>query len=338
MIPQGIGWQHLRSVSLDAIPTGTSVYHTTAVPFHEWRKRGAFTVGFCSKKSVILESAGEEIGVALLSDGEFFADHAAEHAAHVHDVIKSRHWSSPAWNVVTVYYWAFFSVMAITRLVGRSTVFLDRDALSDFATLAGATEQPGAGAIYLDIGPYSTATLRSISLRPAKLQLHDAVWRSAHRLISEVASKSDPLTNSVEHHFWSVLKRSADRFGPDWPSKLRNAINYRPGCGYLEVTRKATIDLAASMKSETPVAMQSLADLLEKADSDIAPGSTPWEDTRVFSRLLGFYAVAMTAVLDLLHSEVVERQGADRRWRRLRKRFFLERFSASDCTWPFSGS
>jgi hypothetical protein len=111
-----------------------------------------------------------------------------------------------------------------------------------------------------------------------------------------------------------------------------------PGCGYLEVTRRATIDIAASLKSETPIAIESLADRLEIALGDIAPSAKPWENVRSFSRLLGLYALAMTAVFDLLHSEVTERQGADRRWRQLRKRFLRERFSATNRIWPFLGS
>jgi hypothetical protein len=223
VIPKGVAWQHVRSMALDAVPAGTRIYHTNAMPFHEWLKRGAFSVASCTKTSVILESAGAEIGMALLSDAEFFADHAAEHSVHVHNAVVSDDWSSPAWNVVTVYYWSFFSVLALTRMVGHSAVFLDRPALTDLRTLADATEQPGAGALYMETGPYTSATLRSVSLRPSKVQLHDAVWRAAYRLTSLAVSSSDPQTNALEHHFWSVLKRPADSFGPDWPSKLRNA-------------------------------------------------------------------------------------------------------------------
>lgn len=339
MIQRGIGWQYLRSLALDAIPEQTRVYHTRAVPLNEWRRHGAFSVLSSTKKQIVIEAAGAEIGSALLADTEHLLDHAAEHRACVHDAVTPGSWNSPAWTVVTAYYWAFFSVLALTRLTGRSAVFLDRQAVSDLRTLAGSADQPGAGALYLAVEPYTTATTRTMTLRPSKAQLHDAVWTVTHRLISDVSAHSDENANPTEHRLWWALKRAGDLLGADWTSKLRNAVNYRLGCGYREVTRTGQIDIARHIARFTAGSVNDLADEFEDEVVGIpARLRDPGEDVRLFSRLLGLYAVLAASIVDTLHVDVLERQGGDQRWRGLRARFLAERCSTpSHATWPFLG-
>lgn len=336
MIPRGIGWQYLRSLALDAIPKQTRVYHTRAVPLNKWRSRGAFYVLSSTKKQIVIEAAGAEIGSALLADTEHLLDHAAEHSACVRNAVVEGSWSSPAWTVVTAYYWGFFSALALTRLTGRSAVFLDRQALSELRTMASSEEQPGAGALYLAVAPYTTATTRTMILRPSRAQLHDAVWTVTHRLVSEVSAESSEYANPSEHRLWSALKRAGDRLGADWPSRLRNAVNYKPGCGYREVTRTGEIDIARHMARFT---LNSVNDLIDEFENEViaitARLSDPGADVRLSSRLLGLYAVLTAFIVDTLHVDVLERQRGDQRWRNLRSRFLAERCSTpTHRKWP----
>jgi hypothetical protein len=294
-------------------------------------------VSSCTKSQITLETSGTEIGTALLADSEHLLDHAAEHQAQVHDAVTLGAWHSPAWTVVTAYYWAFFSVLALGRLTGRSAWFLDRSAVTELRTLAGAAQQPGAGAMYLTVGPHLTATTRTIVLRPSKAQLHDAVWTAAHRLISDVFAHSDQNADPTEYRLWWAFKRTGDFLGADWASKLRNVVNYRPGCGYREVIRRGQIDMARHIRQRTPATASHLVGALEDEVIALTSGANPGENVKAFSRLLGLYAAVIAAAVGALHAEVLERHGGDQRWRSLRSEFFAQRCgTATNTVWPLS--
>lgn len=313
------------------------MFYAHAVPLHEWRRTGTFKVDSCDKRQIILEVAGIEIGMALLADAEYLMDHAAEHRACIFDVVTSGGWHSPAWTVVTSYYWAFYSVLALTRLTGQSTWFLDRAALTEFRILAGAVDQPGAGAMKLSVQPYNTATTRTIKLQPSRAQLHDSVWMVMQRTISDVFAHTDEDSDPMEYRLWWALKRAGDLLGPDWASKLRNAVNYRAGCGYREVTRSGEIDFARHLAHRTPATMEKLIGSFEDEIVKIAPRSQPGESVKQVSRLLGLYSILVAALVGELHSEVLDRQGGDRRWSAMRARFFAQRCPTPvNKAWPFS--
>lgn len=313
------------------------MFYTHAVPLHVWRRNGAFNVISCTKKEIVIEAAGIEIGMALLADTEYLLDHAAEHRAIIFDIVTSSEWHSPAWAVVTSYYWAFYSALALTRLVGESTWFLDRNALTELKVLAGATEQPGAGALHLSVMPYNTATTRTIKLHPTKAQLHDSVWMAVQQTISDVFTHTNEDSDSKEYRLWLALKSAGNLLGSDWASKLRNAVNYRSGCGYREVIRSGEIDFARHLWHRTPATMEDLIGSFEDEIVKISPRLQPAENVKEISRLLGLYSILMTAIVSELHYEVLDRQGGDQRWSMLRARFFAERCSSSvNKVWPFS--
>src|SRR6266480_3706608 len=123
--PQGTSWQALRSTCLSTIPGDALVSYNRPSPLSEWHQRGYFRVATSSKKVFEIESAAQEIGTALLADVEHLLDHAAEHQATTRAATLAENWQSPGWGVVTIYYWAFYDALALTRLLGRTVWFLD---------------------------------------------------------------------------------------------------------------------------------------------------------------------------------------------------------------------
>jgi hypothetical protein len=238
--------------------------------------------------------------------------------------------------LVTTYYWAFFSLMALTRVTGHSVWFLDKTALTELKKLASAQQQPGAGALYLDLGPYTSGTLRSAQLKPSKKQLHEAIWLKGHRLISDVFDRVDP-DNVQEYRLWRALKMLGDKFGPDWPSKLRNAVNYRPGYCYREVTQDAQIDFIHDIKRHTPATLNQLLEYLEDEYSAIQNSADPSSDPKGFSRLLGTFAMILSAILETLHADILDRHKGDGRWK-AKRAIFLSRHckTSTKSVWPYA--
>ncbi len=320
---------------LSAIPNGVAVHYSKSMPLNEWRRHGSFQVTGCSKKQVVIESAGVEIGTALLSDAEHLLDHAAEHQAMIHDLIVGASWHSPAWTVVTGYYWAFFSALAITRLTGHSAWFLDRSAITELRLLAGSAVQPPAGALRLAVGPYVSATNREIVLRPTKLQMHDAVWQRFKELTFDVFNVTDELSNGLEYRLFWCMYELAHRLGADWPSKVRNIINYRPGRAYREVIRTTEIDIAKYLRRATPFRFESAVSDFEDHLVKIKAGKWPEQEVPLLCRLLVLFAIILAAISTELHEEMIDRTSTDRRWLDLRHRFFQLHCPGIDgAIWP----
>ena len=102
----GAFWQDLRQRALGAIPRGQ---HRSTIAL-----RSAFVSGRPGARTPLRLSLAKrfelaaftiEIGGALLAEGEYYLDHAAEHQVVVMNQIRANAWTSPAWQLVTIYYW-----------------------------------------------------------------------------------------------------------------------------------------------------------------------------------------------------------------------------------------
>lgn len=334
----GNGWQSLRSRCLGAIPKGSIVTFKRPLPLHEWRTHGAFRVDSCNKREIVLEAAGVDIGSALLSDAEHLLDKAAEHHATLRDWIEDSKWHSPGWSIVTLYYWSFFLGMAVTRLLGDTSWFLTRQAIGEFRALASSTEQPSAGALRLNLGSYLTATSRKVSLSPSKKPLHDAVWRNVADLLKDMFEQCDASADPLEYRLlWCFSEAQRRTDSSAWPSLVRNAINYLPGCGYGEVLRKTDIDLAKYLKLTSPFSGANIVSEFENHLFKITPGMRPAEHIPQFCRMLLLFTLSVAAIANGLHTELLARHALDRRWSLHRNRFLQGRGVIQDSrTWPYA--
>ncbi len=297
------------------------MYYTYALPLHEWRRRGSFLVSKCDKKIIVIEAASLEVGSTLLADAEYLLDHAAEQRATVRRCVTDSIWHSPAWASVTSYYWAFFCAMALTRLTGRSTWFLDKPAITELKILAGAVTQPGAGALLLSVGPYVSGTNRELTLRPSRSQLHDALWHCLDRLVADVFANADQQANPLEFRLWWCLHEANLRLGADWPSKLRNLVNYVPGRGYREVIRDSNIDVAQYLRRRSPLTLDGVISDFEDEVVKVKVGAPFADSIHVLCRMMALLGISLGTLVEELHFELIERGSSDRRWLNNRRRF-----------------
>lgn len=119
-------WQGLRQRALTTVPLGTRVEFGRPYALTQWRDNGSYIVTNISPRRIHLAASRDEVAGVLLTDAEYHLDHAAEHQACLWHELQSQRWRSPAWFIVTSYYWAFFLAMAATRLLGRTVWYLDR--------------------------------------------------------------------------------------------------------------------------------------------------------------------------------------------------------------------
>lgn len=339
MFPQGNAWQALRSDCLSAIPSDTRVSYKRPSPLSEWHRRGYFRVTTSTKKEVAIESAAQEIGAALLSDAEHLLDHAAEHQATIRVATSTEGWHSPGWAIVTIYYWAFFNALALTRLVGRTVWFLDGDALRDIKRLSPTPDAPGRGIFRLTLRGYVNATDRELLLEKTGGRLHEACWKETSSLLLRLAKVANEHSNSIEYRILLALTEASRKLHPDWPSTIRNSVNYRPGCGYREVVNKTEIEVGRFLRKNSKLDISQLLGSFEDILIRIKTDTPHYQQINEYCLLLLLFTLLLNSMCVSLHEDLITRHSLDTRWLDLRKIFFRKHHVLSaGLTWPYSDS
>jgi len=338
MIPKSSAWQALRAEALNIIPSPTKLYFSTAVPLREWRTRGAYTVPSSDSKKLVIRASPAVFAEVLFADVEFLLDQAAEQRAALKLAIHDAEWNSPAWTTVTAYYWSFFSALALTRIVGRSTWFLNKEEVRYLAALAtSVTGKPGAGTMYFDVEPQTSGDCEMLIAGSGRNN-HEAVWHRLHELVSRIFAATNRTSAVDEYRLWWCLAQCAKLLGDSWPSDVRNSVNYKTAYAYTEVTRKPLIKIGPYLRKASEMDFKSLLDSFE---SDVLRLNVPVlrDDLSSLTRLVAANALILSQIIEELHVDVLDRVAGDRRWLRVRNKFLSSRCSADGTKlWPFAGN
>jgi hypothetical protein len=275
----------------------------------------------------------EEFGGVLLTETEFYMDHAAEHQASLWKQLSGGAWQSAGWQLVTVYYWAYFLAVSLTRLLGRSVWYIDDTVASHLTTLAATGGRVGAGTFAVTCGSSISLTDREVLLKKGSGRVHDHLWRVVFAAIESFVKLSPPTVGSLEERLYTAVLQSSRFLGSDWPSAVRNLVNYRPGVGYGAVRR--LVGIPAIKRHEQPVKFENL---LERFENDVAAldASRALEaQIAAASKSLVTLTFMLNALVREIYKDTLSRSGLDRRWDRSRDRFLTSHgvISESGC-WP----
>jgi hypothetical protein len=326
IVPKEVIWQELRSEALSAIPPDSRAPSRAPNSLSRWYERGYFYVQAASRKHFELRAAPTDIGSALLSEVEHFLDSAAEHQVSLWRHVNSAEWLSPAWMVVTFYYWSFFLCMAMTRLLGRSVWFLDRRSVRSLCALApGSSASPGAGCFSFECGPVTSLSERRVMLVKTNGRIHDELW-AQWASICEIKLKrlASGSSTSLEERLFTALVRAGTLLGPEWPSAFRNAVNYRPAFAYSAVRRERILASLAHLRSPLTYDCATLLDHFESRLSAIRGASSMSDQPQVVAELLEHYTFLLHGLTGALYSELLDRHRLDQRWALGRVRFLRE--------------
>ncbi len=336
MIPKSTAWQVLRGEALRFIPSPTKLYFTQALPLRDWRLKGSYVVTSSDKKRIVLRASSSEMANVIFADVEFLLDQAAEQRAALKIAATTLPWDSPAWTTVTAYYWSFFSALALTRIIGRSTWFLDKSALLDLRALANvATGRPGAGTLLFEVLPQQNSDCE-LHLTESGRNNHEAVWHCFNKLVGRVFAAANQNSSIDEYRLWWCLSECAKILGESWPSEIRNDVNYKAGYAYREVMRLPKIKASSEIRKLSKMDLSALLASFEAEIYRMQGHSTFQDDLQTRSKLLIINALVLALISEAIHEDVLSRIDGDPRWLRVRKRFLSER-CATDTTqfWPF---
>jgi hypothetical protein len=334
--PQSALWQRMRQQALDAIPPGTSVDFRSPLTLATWQAQGTYTISSTSSSRFSVAAAPADFGGALLSDAAYHLDHALEHQASLMRTLSSGQWSSPAWQVVTFYYWSYFVAMALSRLLGRTVWFITPDVANQFSRLAptGSVSLP-RGTYELACGQALSAGTREILLVKRSRRLHEQLWTTVFGLLSDIYNEVGAgVASPQEERLYLAIINSAKLLGDVWPSELRNVVNYRPGFAYTAPRFHSSVDTFTYLASQAQT-IDGLIDRLENCNMAMRLDPSVVSQPRVAARMLVDLTILISRVAHALHDEIVDRSGIDRRWLLSKRRFAQQqRLTTGGTPWP----
>lgn len=327
----------MRQRALDAIPLGSSIDFRSPLTLAAWQARGTYTITSTSSARFTIAVAPSDFGGALVSDAAFHLDHALEHQASLMKTSGGGNWTSPAWQVVTIYYWAYFSAMALSRLLGKTVWFVTPAVAQQFSGLASAgSPRVTQGAYELTCGLNLSAGSRNIELAKRQRRLHEQLWSTVFGLIASVHQEVGAgVATAQEERLFLAIINSARVLGDYWPSSLRNLVNYRPGFAYTAPRFKSCVDAFAYLSMRR----QSIDGVVDRFESNtIAMRASPSveEHPNLAARMLVDLTLLIDRMAHSLHEEIVERGGLDRRWLASKRRFAQHQgMVLTGAPWPF---
>ena len=335
-LPKSALWQRLRQRALDAVPAGAHVSFRSPLTLASWQARGTYTVASTAVNKFTIAASSTDFGGALISDAAYHLDHALEHQASLMGVVEGPEWSSPAWQIVTFYYWGYFAAMALSRMLGHALWFVTPEVAKQFTRLAPA------GAVSMSKGTYEiicgsalSAGTREILLLKRNRRIHEQLWGTVFSLIKEVYTEVGPgVASSQEERLFLAIIASAKVLGDDWPSALRNVVNYRPGFAYTAPRSKNRLDTFAYL-STAEQTIDGLIDRLENNTILMRGDPSIERQPNLAARMLVDLTVLLSRISHTLHDEIVDRNHLDRRWLNSKNRFEQQRgLKVGGKSWP----
>jgi hypothetical protein len=267
--------RYLSTKLIDLVPVFTELEPFRDKNMNNWRVSGAYSFFGSTKNSFTLSVNSREYAAVIFADAQHLLNHASEHRAHVLDNGLPTE-PSPSWTFVSLYYFSLFIAMAWSRVSNSSVLYLDKDSIREFC--GSAVTVPGGGAFcaVATTDPTTGATLVEFK-KASATHFHEAAWITLHNGIFSAEkwvkdlSASRKATPEEELALRALRLFSGFTFEDPltWPSRLRNAVNYRPGYSYrsvikhnfLKIRSKASRPAYASLDaviSEGEVAKNSL--------------------------------------------------------------------------------
>lgn len=247
-----------------------------------WRTLGSYSAKSVGNKAFVLEVSHREYAAAVFADAQHLLNQVLEHRAQLFQAIAGDTEPSPTWLAVTLYYMGLYAAMSWTRVTNVAVVYLDREAV---AQLCGtSTGHPGAGAFTMTLKVPATGHQRpELHVSKSVSHFHEAVWlhsTAEARAALDWVSKAAQSRNASSDEFLTIRALSSicnPLFDgrPTWPSRLRNALNYRPGFSYRSVVRNNLLRVKSRLAKRGLAELSDVVTYCEAARRRIGSAAHP---------------------------------------------------------------
>jgi hypothetical protein len=207
---------------------------------HEfWSLKNVFTTKLISLNKLSgkvfeIELSKEDYYKAIHCDIELFMNKIFVHCSD----FKNQKNISPTWSFITLYYFAFFNATCLFRFIDKGFIFLNRDhckRLEEFSiALYSNPISVDNGNYYFsvkEINSYGNIVL-AISFKGDSV--HKSTWLQMESTLREFVNTAD----SNEVLLYDLLLNHFTKFKSEYPSNLRNKLNYNGESSILDLENK----------------------------------------------------------------------------------------------------
>ncbi|WP_019935953.1 hypothetical protein [Oceanimonas smirnovii] len=196
----------------------------------------------------------DKINIALANDCNRFSQAAIESMWCIGKVEKLP--KSTAWATVQMYYSAFFAVHALLRIFGRACTQLDSSHVEAVYQVASATNMD-SGTSCIENGFY-ISVIKNNGIEYKKLKdSHADTWLSFSNLLTWIINNIESTTGLGKHKSDAIdlvsnLKQAMSQSGAakgNWPSQVRNRVNYQHSHGVWYPYKNALHDHEAILRN-----------------------------------------------------------------------------------------
>ena len=179
------------------------------------------------------------------------------------------------------------------------------------------------------------AATREILLVKRSRRVHEQLWTTIFGLIGDVYNDVGAgVALPQEERLFLAIINSARMLGDDWPSSLRNVVNYRPGFAYTAPRFRSGIDSFSYLSAQGQT-IDGLIDRLENNNIVMRAAPSVEAQPKVAARMLVDLTILISRIAHALHDEIVDRSGVDRRWLASKNRFSQQRgLLVAGTPWP----
>lgn len=232
----------IRSDLLSTFERGCDASLKRRLTFNDWLLNGTgnYSVTSIGNNDITISASSIDLSSAFLTDIELLFNHCFEHLQELivyHTDNKPR---SDAWNVVTLYYFSFFTAQIFSRLIGSPIVYIGPQQINNLKIISGvAGSRLGAGAYRIEKLTDLASSMTEYRLKKTNnSKIHEATWISLFSYLESKINTNIMLSLPEEVLFYklittNVLHEMYD--GYSWPSVIRTKANYRPGFMYRNV-------------------------------------------------------------------------------------------------------
>lgn len=146
----------------------------------------------------------------------------------------------PNWSIVSDYYYAFYSACTLLRLTMRGNIYFDSSIQKsinlNISSILGTPHVVSENSTYVIQKDSTRNGIYIMDLKPSNHQTHETVWHEVATVISEI--RQNATTRSEERVALDCLETVLRTLDNNFPSKLRNAVNYQLPYGIKAVERR----------------------------------------------------------------------------------------------------
>lgn len=156
---------------------------------------------------------------------------------------------SPTWSFVTQYYFAFFNLNLFFRIKHQGFVYFDPNSASLISNICTALQNSmikfHKGDYFFEIVP-----CLSVSSVHVRFKKSDTVHRSLWDKLNQELTIYERKASAHEVLVLNFIKQAQDVFGNNFPSEMRNKVNYQPNYGLKNIHKMLISSPAITSISE----------------------------------------------------------------------------------------